>query len=339
MTYKSQNFLIVDTPGFDDSRLSDREILRILVTWLETSFRSGEKLAGIVYFHRITDPRMQGSALSNLQTFKKLCGQECFKNIVLGTSFWGVVDKTLGQQRERELKGNETFWGGMMRRGSSVLRIPETQREARELIFQFARNQPSVLQSQRETVIEGKSFEQTTASQELQREKELQQQKEKNDKQKREQQERHLAEIRAKERQALAEAQAAREEQARRVAAQEKERKRLEAERIAEAAKKKAAEAAAKAERERLEREAAELAERMEKLKVERANSERKRKRDRYVEEVGTWLQILLAAKEADKLLVNFREISGVYHGVCDNCWFTIGAGVRYSKFSLTTTQ
>jgi hypothetical protein len=152
LTLKCRNFLIFDTPGFDDSRLSDREILRILVTWLETSLRAGEKLAGIMYFYRITDPRMQGSALTNLQTFKKLCGQDCFSNIILGTSFWGAVDKTIGEEREKQLKENGDFWAGMVRRGSGILRIPETQQKARDLIFRFAGNKPSVLQSQRETV-------------------------------------------------------------------------------------------------------------------------------------------------------------------------------------------
>ena len=332
LVYKSRSFVIVDTPGFDDSRISDREVLRTLVTWLESSFRAGEKLGGIIYFHRITDPRMQGSALSNLHTFKQLCGQDWFKNVVLGTSFWGVVDETLGKEREKQLKENGNFWAGMMHHGSQVLRIPETQQEARDLIFRFAGNTASVLQSQRETVIEGKSFEQTAATQQLQREMELEKQREENERQRREQQTRHEVQLRAKEMKAFVEAQAAREEQQRKIAIQERERKRLEAQRVAEEAKRKAAEEAAKVERERLEREAAELAKRMENLKIERATAARTRKRDQHFEEVKIWLEVLCAAQEANKIMVKFREVSDVYNAVCDNCFCTLGSAVRYSK-------
>ena len=92
---------------------------------------------------------------------------------------------------------------------------PETQREARELILQFAGNTRSVLQFQREIVIEGKAFKQTAAIQQRRREKDLEAQRNENEGQRREQEAQHQAKLRAREMKALAEAQAAREEQER----------------------------------------------------------------------------------------------------------------------------
>jgi predicted GTPase len=54
---------LVDTPGFDDSNISDSEILMKLLGWLKETQEDEQKLSGILYLHRIDAPRMQGSAL------------------------------------------------------------------------------------------------------------------------------------------------------------------------------------------------------------------------------------------------------------------------------------
>jgi len=293
---------------------------------------TGQKLSGILYFHRITDPRMQGSALSNLQTFKLLCGPDCFKNILLGTSFWGSVAEETGIKRERELLQQKEFWGGMINRGSRAVRIPETQARARELVGQFAGNKPEILKTQRETVLEGKTFEHTAASQQLRSEEDLRRQEKENMRQMEEQAAKYNNEIKERVRKAEEEAYKKRQENARKIALQEAEQKRLQAEHQAEERKRKEAEAAAKAENERLEREAAALAERMEQLKIERVNYERRKKMERHLEKVMTSFQVLAAAKEANKIMVNFREFSEAYNSFCNNCFATLGDGVRYSK-------
>lgn len=168
LTYKCKDFVAVNTPGFDDRTGSDRDILRILVTWLDNSFVAGEKLAGIIYFYQITDVRMSGSALKNLSTFRELCRDDCCRNIILSTSFWRVIDGTIGEMREHELKGSGGYWALMIRRGSRAVRIPDDQTSARELLFQLASKPPCILQAQRETIFQGRSFDETSASQKLQ---------------------------------------------------------------------------------------------------------------------------------------------------------------------------
>lgn len=66
------NVYLVDTPGFDDTNLSNTDVLREIATWLTGSCNNEVKLNGILYLHRITDPRMGGSAKKNLFMFKKL---------------------------------------------------------------------------------------------------------------------------------------------------------------------------------------------------------------------------------------------------------------------------
>ena len=147
-----------------------------VLEWLESSFRSGTRLNGLIYLHRIIDPKMQGSALNNMRMFRKLCGPECFQNIILATTFWDDVPADLGGEREQELKENDEFWGKMVKKGSEVVRLGTDKESGMELLMEIAKKQKITLQSQHEMVDENKSARETAAAQsiheEIQRQKE-----------------------------------------------------------------------------------------------------------------------------------------------------------------------
>jgi hypothetical protein len=155
----------VDTPGFDDSRCSDDVIANRILEWLRQSLEQGKRLNGIIYVHRIIDPRMQGSALSNMNMFRRLCGSDCFPNVVLATSFWSEVDITEGARREKELCETDEFWGQLVKRGSHVVRIGLDQRADQRLLLRIAKNKKVVLQAQQE-MLSGKRNSETSAAQE-----------------------------------------------------------------------------------------------------------------------------------------------------------------------------
>src|SRR5213078_803546 len=105
---------------------SDSEILKDIAFWLAAAYTNETKLAGIIYLHRISEPRMQGSALRNLRMFKQLCGEDNLDSVIFATTHWthaGVkISETVGRNRERELADREGFWGGMIQRGSKMVR-------------------------------------------------------------------------------------------------------------------------------------------------------------------------------------------------------------------------
>jgi hypothetical protein len=113
---------LIDTPGFDDTTRSDDEVLREIATWLTDSYTAKVRLSGIIYLHRISDIRMQGSALKNLFMFKQLCGPDALKSVVLATTMWDRVSEVEGKARETELVSTQGIWGGMVERGSRVYR-------------------------------------------------------------------------------------------------------------------------------------------------------------------------------------------------------------------------
>jgi hypothetical protein len=153
---------IVDTPGFDDTFRSDGEILHEITSFLITQYELGIKLRGIIYLHRITDVRMQGSALRYFEMFRRLCGDHAFDNVALVTTMWGLLkDESLGLEREKELI--EQYWDPMIDLGSYVTPFDGTKEAAEGIIALLAGKPDVVLKIQRELADEGKSTEQTSA--------------------------------------------------------------------------------------------------------------------------------------------------------------------------------
>lgn len=111
---------LIDTPGFDDTSRSDNEVLCEIASWLTTSYTAKIRLSGIIYLHRISDQRMQGSAKKNLFMFKKLCGPNALKHVILATTMWDRVSEAEGKARENELTTTPDFWGWMVSQGSRV---------------------------------------------------------------------------------------------------------------------------------------------------------------------------------------------------------------------------
>src|SRR4051794_37978067 len=85
----NKTVFLVDTPGFDDTNRSDVDILKDIAFFLTTMHANRCRLAGVIYLHRITDPRMGGSALKNLEMFQKLCGTGSLPSVILTTTMWG----------------------------------------------------------------------------------------------------------------------------------------------------------------------------------------------------------------------------------------------------------
>ncbi|KAK1962488.1 P-loop containing nucleoside triphosphate hydrolase protein [Colletotrichum sublineola] len=163
----STNVYLVDTPGFDDTNLSDSDVLKEIASWLTSSYHHEVKLTGILYLHRITDLRMGGSAKKNLFMFKKLCGPEALKHVVLVTTMWELVDEKLGLERQDELETTEEFWGYMLSKGSRIEKHLNTTQSARHIISRFISQSrpatPVLLAIQDEMVNKSKNLDETEA--------------------------------------------------------------------------------------------------------------------------------------------------------------------------------
>jgi hypothetical protein len=153
---------VVDTPGFDDTRRSDAEVLHEITEFLVAQYALGIKLRGIVYLHRITDIRMQGSALRYFEMFRRLCGDHALDNVALVTTMWGrLKEEAEGLQREQELI--DDFWDPMIELGSYVTPFDGSKEAAEGIVALLVGKEEVVLKIQHELVDERKTPEQTSA--------------------------------------------------------------------------------------------------------------------------------------------------------------------------------
>lgn len=168
--FADKNVYLVDTPGFDDTTRTDKEVLKEIALWLGSSYKQQIRLSGIIYLHRITDNRMQGSARKNLFMFNKLCGRNALRNVILATTMWErLSDEDIGVKHEKELVETEDFWGFMVRQGSQVRRHYNTKESAKGLlqIFVSSNDPPVALKIQEEMVDAHRRLDETSAGREL----------------------------------------------------------------------------------------------------------------------------------------------------------------------------
>ncbi|KLO99847.1 uncharacterized protein FFB20_14350 [Fusarium fujikuroi] len=159
----TSDIYLLDTPGFDDTNRSDTEVLKEIALCLAKTYEDNVKLSGILYLHRITDRRMGGSAQKNLMMFRKLCGKDSLKNVILVTTMWEAENAAMGEKREQELIATDGFWGALVEEGAQVNRHNNTLSSAMSLLKTAAKNNRVTISIQKEMVSEHKDLNETEA--------------------------------------------------------------------------------------------------------------------------------------------------------------------------------
>lgn len=90
----------IDTPGFDDTYLSDGEVLERIAMSLFTHYKGGYKLSGLLFLRDITMGKMTNTALKNLDMFHHLCGDQSLKNVMFLTTKWDKASTSFAQKQE-----------------------------------------------------------------------------------------------------------------------------------------------------------------------------------------------------------------------------------------------
>ena len=156
--------VLVDTPGFDDTKMSDFEIFQTIATWLEATYEKGQLLSGVVYLHRITNTRVAGSARRALHVFQRICGDDSYQNVILATTFWNSVAhcEETGVDRERQLLSNDGFWKCMKEKGAQTTRLARDYKAILPALVEMAAKPKVTLGIQHE-LNKGCSLERTMA--------------------------------------------------------------------------------------------------------------------------------------------------------------------------------
>ena len=155
MTHKGCNYVLVDTPGFDDSMLSERQVYRQIAQWLESHYRAGQQSNGLIYLLPIHGTRQKGSEVRSHNLFKRLCGRQEPGSIVLGLTFCDVEVRENIDRRKDELINH--WWADMITR-DCVVEVPLDVPGCLKLIEHFAPELKMTLQVQSDVVDQGKAI-------------------------------------------------------------------------------------------------------------------------------------------------------------------------------------
>ncbi|KIX10129.1 uncharacterized protein Z518_01210 [Rhinocladiella mackenziei CBS 650.93] len=156
---------LIDTPGFDDTGRPNVEILKEIIASLTKLYERGGSISGMIYLHRITDPRMSGSALKTLEIFKLLTGASAMPIVRLVSTRWNEVDLMgpdleKAERLEDQLHMSEKYWAPLIRDGAVPRRHTGDRRSALAIVSTLLERKqpPPKLAIVREVLDEGLSL-------------------------------------------------------------------------------------------------------------------------------------------------------------------------------------
>jgi len=160
--------ILIDTPGFNDTVTEDSDVLKNISAFLATVYENEVNLAGVIYFHRISDERWRRSDTRSFGWLRRICGESTLRNVMIATNMWGNVDTEMGAAREQQLVAE--FVKPALDKGAQLCRHYDTTESAHQVIRAILDNHREALQVQRELVDEQREFDRTTVGEEISRE-------------------------------------------------------------------------------------------------------------------------------------------------------------------------
>ncbi|KAI6103013.1 hypothetical protein F5141DRAFT_1008119 [Pisolithus sp. B1] len=161
---KGQRFIFVDTPGFNNGKLSQCAVFTAIAAWLKEMYRKSIELTGVIYTHNLREDSMGAVDEQSFRLLCHLCGNEAADRVRLVTTMWDDVDELGAVEVEETLKG--THWQSFMQAGAQPRRFDNTSESAWNIVESLGITTKTLL-LQMELVDMGKALENTTAGKHL----------------------------------------------------------------------------------------------------------------------------------------------------------------------------
>ena len=78
----------MDTPGFDDTNISDAKVLEAIASAFVDAFKDEAEIQGALYVHPTIEAKISGSERKNLIMFNKVLGEKGMANYRLVATKW-----------------------------------------------------------------------------------------------------------------------------------------------------------------------------------------------------------------------------------------------------------
>ncbi|PVF93009.1 hypothetical protein CPB86DRAFT_743373 [Serendipita vermifera] len=130
-----QSVILFDTPGFENTKTSDFNILKDISMYMARIYKEGKRLDGVLYFHPVADTRAAGVTVRNFKLFQGLCGDDALSSVTIVTNMWGLLpSRELGEARELELKTDPDFFLPAVEKGAQFMRHVDSRESSHNII-------------------------------------------------------------------------------------------------------------------------------------------------------------------------------------------------------------
>lgn len=159
---------LIDTPGFDDSIMTDGEVLSLIAKWLKDTYDNGMLLTGIILLQPVDGNRAYGSEARRTRLFREICGRDTFENVVIGTTMWSKLkDRSEGLMRVEQRKVSGDFWASLVNSGAQLEEHHNTRDSAHRIIRMLMYKTKKPLKLQEELADGNGRLYDTSAAQQL----------------------------------------------------------------------------------------------------------------------------------------------------------------------------
>ncbi|KAL8822685.1 MAG: hypothetical protein Q9191_006585 [Dirinaria sp. TL-2023a] len=143
------DIVLLDTPGFDDTDVSDVEVLNSIGDFLQQTYNHKKLLTGVILLQPVTGNKIQGNETRRLRLFKKILGEEAYSHVIIATTMWsGLNDREAGVKQVDQRK--DKYWDDLIKGGASVVEHDNSGTTAIEIIRMLIDKEVIALQMQKE---------------------------------------------------------------------------------------------------------------------------------------------------------------------------------------------
>ncbi|KAI0151261.1 P-loop containing nucleoside triphosphate hydrolase protein [Pestalotiopsis sp. NC0098] len=169
--YNGRNVTLIDTPGFDDTYVSDADVLKTVATHLTDTYSEGRLLNGAIFLQPINGQKCTGNEMKRTKLFKLLLGEDAYSRVVIGTTMWDDLgDVARGTKQQEQRMKDESIWGDMINHGASVVKHENTRESALKIVDKILEfPSPIEIQLQTELRKNGGKLAETSAAREVDR--------------------------------------------------------------------------------------------------------------------------------------------------------------------------
>ncbi|GAB1318340.1 hypothetical protein MFIFM68171_08550 [Madurella fahalii] len=131
-----RKIVLIDTPGFDDDKRSDVQILEAIFKWItRKGYLKHHLLDGLIFLHPVTLNRVGGAERKRTRLLEKILGPKAYKRVIIATTMWDDLksdDVAKSRLEGRTIKGG--IWDEMLSEGAHIMRHDNTKESAHKII-------------------------------------------------------------------------------------------------------------------------------------------------------------------------------------------------------------